>query len=146
MSDSPVVDNPVVAPIALERRSDPEVRKQMSGPAIRAFVNIVDRWGLSVDQQRTLLGLLPASTYHNYKRGEVGTLSFDLLTRISLVLGIFKALQILYPDFADRWMKLPNSNPMFAGKTPIDQLTADPSIDALYRVRRLLDARRGGWN
>jgi Protein of unknown function (DUF2384) len=146
MSDTPVVDRPGVAPIALERRSDPEVRRQMSGPAMRSFVNIVERWGLPVEQQRALLGWLPPSTYHNYKRGDVGTLSYDLLTRISLVLGIFKALQILYPAFADRWMTLPNTNPMFGGKAPIDLIVADANIDALYRVRRLLDARRGGWN
>src|SRR5262249_40652674 len=36
-------------------------------------------------------------------------------TRISLVLGCFKALRILYPDrsLADRWAHLQNSNPMF---------------------------------
>jgi hypothetical protein len=133
-------------PIALDRRSDPEVRKRMSGPAMRTFFNLAERWKLSVGERRALLGWPSESTYHNYRNGNVGTLSYDVLTRISLLIGMFKALHILYPDFADRWMRLPNSNPMFGGRPPIEWMTTDGGMDGLYRVRRLLDARRGGWN
>jgi hypothetical protein len=71
-------------------------------------------------------------------------LSFDTLTRISLVLGVYKALQILYPEqaFADRWIRMPNANPLFAGRSPIAFL-ADAGLDGLFHVRRLLDSRRG---
>ena len=138
--------SPTVEPVALERRSDPDVRKKMSGPAMRTFFNLADRWGLSVEERRALLGWPSESTYHNYRNGNVGTLSYDVLTRISLLIGMFKALHILYPDFADRWMKLPNSNPVFGGHPPIALMTADGGMDSLFRVRRLLDARRGGWN
>ena len=69
-----------------------------------------------------------------------------MLIRISLVLGIFKDLRILYPEqeLADRWVHLPNSNPLFGGR-PALILMVD-GIDGLYQVRRLLDGRRGGWN
>ena len=120
---------PVAGPVALDRRADPEVRKRMSGPAIRSFFNIAAKWDLSVDQQRALLGWPAPSTYHKYKAGDVGTLSYDSLTRISLVLGMFKALRILYPHLADRWMKLPNSNPVFGGNTPIEFITKEGGID-----------------
>jgi hypothetical protein len=133
-------------PVALERRSDPDIRKKMSAPAMRTFFHLADRWKLSVEERRALLGWPSASTYHNYRNGIVGTLSYDVLTRISLLIGMFKALPILYPDFADRWMKLPNSNPAFGGRPPIEAMTAEGGMDSLYRVRRLLDARRGGWN
>jgi hypothetical protein len=133
-------------PVALDRRSDPDVRKKMSGPAMRTFFNLADRWQLSVEERRALLGWPSESTYHNYRNGNVATLSYDVLTRISLLIGMFKALHILYPDFADRWMRLPNSNPVFGGRPPIEWLTTDGGMDGLYRVRRLLDARRGGWN
>jgi hypothetical protein len=129
-------------------RADPEVRRRLSGPAMRSFLNISDRWELTVEERRALLGWPAESTYHGYKKvGKAPTLSFDMLTRISLVLGMFKALHILYPDpkLADRWIKLPNTNPMFAGKTPM-AFMIDGGIDSLHRVRRLLDARRGGWN
>jgi hypothetical protein len=135
------------APISLDGRSDPIVRKRMSAPVMRSFFRIGQAWGLSVEEQRGLLGWPAASTYYKYKAGEVGTLSYDMLTRISLLLGIYKALHILYPDdaLADRWAKLPNSNPMFGGK-PALSLMVGGGIDGLTQTRRLLDARRGGWN
>jgi hypothetical protein len=130
-----------------DRRRDPKVRKQMSGPAIRAFFQIADAWSLSNRDQIALLGWLSDATFFKYKSGSVGTLSYDVLIRISLLLGIYKDLHILYPDdgLADRWIHLPNSNPLFGGG-PALRLMIDDGMDGLYHVRRLLDARRGGWN
>lgn len=128
-------------------RHDPDVRRRLSAPAIRTFFSVSAAWGLTVDEQRGLLGWPAPSTYHKYKTGQVGALSFDMLHRISLVLGIYKALHILYPEqqLADHWIKLGNSNPTFGGKPPLD-LMIDSGMDGLHRVRRLVDARRGGWN
>jgi len=120
----------------------------MSGPAMRAFFNVAATWRLNNEEQRALLGWPPESTFYKYKAGQVGTLSYDMLIRISLVLGIYKGLRILYPepDLADRWVvKLPNSNPLFGGSPALALMTAN-GIDGLYQVRRLLDGRRGGWN
>jgi hypothetical protein len=130
--------------IPAERRHDPEVRRRMSAPALRTFLNVAGAWGLGVDLQRALLGWPAPSTYHKYKAGQTGVLSFDTLERISLVLGIYKALHILYPDgaLADRWVQIPNSHPLFGGRPPLALMTAT-GIDGLYKVRRLLDARRG---
>jgi hypothetical protein len=137
----------VVPPTAPDQRSDPKVRRQMSGPAMRAFLNIAEAWSLTVDQQRALLGWPPESTFYKYKSGQVGTLPYDMLIRISLVLGIYKDLHILYPEagLADRWVNLPNSNPLFGGRTAL-AFMSEAGIDGLYQVRRLLDSRRGGWN
>jgi hypothetical protein len=134
-------------PISPEQRADPKVRKRLSAPALRSFFNVAEKWKLSTDDQRALLGWPPASTFFNYKKGEAGTLGYDVLIRISLVLGIFKDLHILYPDapLADRWLGLPNANPLFNGTNPI-VFMAKGGLDAMYKVRRLLDARRGGWN
>ena len=120
----------------------------MSGPAMRAFFNVAATWRLNNEEQRALLGWPPESTFYKYKAGQVGTLSYDMLIRISLVLGIYKGLRILYPepDLADRWVvKLPNSNLLFGGSPALALMTAN-GIDGLYQVRRLLDGRRGGWN
>jgi hypothetical protein len=116
----------------------------MSAPAVRSFFNIASRWELSVIEQRALLGWPATSTFHKYKAGQVGTLSYDMLVRISLVLGIYKALHILYPDrhLADRWVKLPNSNSLLGGR-PALTLMAESGVDGLLQVRRLLDGRRG---
>jgi hypothetical protein len=131
-------------PLPAADRRDPEVRRRLSGPALRAFFGIARAWQLTVAEQRALLGWPPSSTFHKYKGGEPGPLSFDTLTRISLVLGIYKSLQILYPEpaFADRWIRMPNVNPLFGGRAPIEFVT-DTGIDGLFQLRRLLDGRRG---
>jgi hypothetical protein len=133
---------PLVAP---DQRRNPKVRRELSGPALRTFFNIAQVWQLSATEQRALLGWPPESTYFKYKSGDPGTLSFDLLMRISLVLGIYKDLHILYPeaDLANRWIKLPNNNPLFGGK-PALAFLMDAGMDGLYQLRRLLDGRRGG--
>jgi len=125
-------------------RQDPAVRRRLSAPALRTFFNVARGWGLSAGEERALLGWPPTSTFHKYKSGQPGVLSFDTLTRISLVLGIYKALQMLYPEaaFADRWIRMPNANALFGGQAPIAFL-ADAGVDGLFQVRRLLDARRG---
>jgi hypothetical protein len=135
------------AAAGLQIRPDPDTRRRLSGPALRTFFHISEAWTLTVAEQRALLGWPANSTFHKYKAGRIGTLSFDTLTRISLVLGIYTSLQILYPEpeFADRWVRMPNSHQMFGGR-PALTLMVDGGIDGLHRVRRLLDGRRGGWN
>jgi hypothetical protein len=130
-----------------DRRRDPKIRRKMSGPAMRTFLNVATAWSLNVEEQRALLGWPPESTFYKHKSGDVGTLPYDMLIRISLVLGIYKDLHLLYPerDLADRWLKLPNSNPLFGGEPALVFLMSG-GMDALYQVRRLLDGRRGGWN
>ena len=130
-----------------DRWHDAEIRRQMSGPAMRTFLNIAEVWGLSTEEQRALLGWPPESTYYKYKTGQVAALPYDMLMRISLVLGIYQALQILYPEpgLADRWVKLPNSNPLFGGEPALTLMTKG-GTDGLYQVRRLLDGRRSGCN
>ena len=140
----PVRVAPTSEPVAIDRRHAAPVRQRMSGPAVRSFLNIASRWELSVGEQRALLGWPAPSTFHKYKAGHVGTLSYDMLARISLVLGIYKALHILYPDrqLADRWVKLPNTNPLFGGQPALTLMT-ESGVDGLLQVRRLLDGRRG---
>lgn len=130
-----------------DRRKDPKIRRQMSGPALRAFLNIAEAWRLSNEVSRGLLGWPPESTFFKYKAGEPGVLSYDALMRISLLIGIYKDLHILYPEegLADRWLSLPNNNPLFGGRPAIVFMT-ESGMDGLYQVRRLLDARRGAWN
>lgn len=124
--------------------ADPAERKRLSGPALRTFFNIAAAWGLTIREQRGLLGWPAASTYHKYKAGDHGALPFDMLTRLSLVLGIYKSLQVLYPEpaLADAWVRLPNSHPLFGGRPAIETMI-EGGMDGLFRVRRLLDARRG---
>ena len=63
------------------------------------------------------------------------------------MIGIYKSLQVLYPEptFADTWPRMPNSHAIFGGRPALTLMT-DGGIDGLFRVRRLLDSRRGGWS
>jgi Protein of unknown function (DUF2384) len=132
--------------IPLAQWHDPAFRERLSGPGLRTFLNIGREWGLTVEQQRILLGGVPTSTYHKWKGGAVGTLSYDQLERISLVLGIYKALKLLFADEAAglRWLKAANTDLPFTGASPLDRMLRG-SIDDLYAVRRYLDGWRGGW-
>ena len=99
-----------VTPVA--ERHDAHARRRLSAPALRAFFSLAERWRLSTDEQRALLGWPSRSTLFAWKKGQVGALPYDTLTRLSLLLGIYKALHVLYLDdaFADGWVKLRNSN------------------------------------
>lgn len=125
-------------------RRDPAVRRRLSPAALRTFFAIARAWNLSVADERALLGWPSTSTFHKYKSTQAGVLSLDTLTRISLVLGVYKALHVLYPEpaFADQWMRMPNANALFGGRSPL-AFVADAGIDGLFQLRRLLDARRG---
>ncbi len=121
-------------------------RRGLSGPALRAFFRIAEAWGLSVEEQMKLLGLTNRATLYNWRKDKGAALPKDTLERISYILGIFKALQILLPDekAADAWVRQPNMAVLFAGKSALDRMLSGQVAD-LYVVRQYLDAQRGGW-
>ncbi len=116
----------------------------LAGPALRAFFALAERWKLRVAEQRALLGDPPESTFYKWKRERDGALSHDTLERISYLLGIFKALTILFPqaERADAWLRKPNVAPTFAGKSALERMLSGNVAD-LYVVRQYLDAQRG---
>jgi hypothetical protein len=121
-------------------------RKSLSGPALRTFFRIAEAWGLAVEEQMKLLGLTNRATLYNWRKDREVALPKDTLERISYILGIFKALQILLPDekAADAWVRRPNTAALFAGKSALDRMLSGHVAD-LYVVRQYLDAQRGGW-
>ncbi|WP_136417636.1 MbcA/ParS/Xre antitoxin family protein [Herbaspirillum sp. ST 5-3] len=119
----------------------------ISAAAVRAFGNIARLWQLDLDEQLTLLGSPPRSTFYKWKKApEAAHLGRDTLERISYILGIYKALQILLPEekAADSWIRKPNTAPPFGGKSALDRMLSGNVAD-LYVVRQYLDAMRGGW-
>lgn len=133
--------------MAAQRIEAPTVdRKGLSGPALRAFFRIAELWRLSVDEQMALLGLTARSTYFKWKKNPDTMLPKDALERISYILGVYKALQILLPNeqAADEWVRRPNEAPLFAGRPALDRMLSGQVAD-LFVVRQYLDAQRGGW-
>ena len=112
--------------------------------ALRAFFRLVELWDLTMEQARLLLGRPSRATLYNWKAGRVRTVPHDTLCRISYLLGIYKALQILYrdPELADSWIK--RANAAFGGQSALERMLAGDVTD-LAAVRADLDAARGGW-
>ena len=118
-------------------------RERLSPSALKAFFNIMAVWKARDDDARALLGGISNGPYYELKK-KPRKLDADTLTRVSYLIGIFKALNILYPtELADAWVQLPNTNRIFRGATPLDFMIKG-GLPALQTVRRLLDARRGG--
>ena len=123
--------------------SDKRVQERLRS-AIPAFFKLIDAWQVRDEAARRLLGGVSNGVYYQLKRDKKKILDQDKLSRISLLLGIFKALNILYSrKLADAWINLPNSNPMFEAEAPLAYIIRG-GVPALVRVRQLLDARRGG--
>jgi hypothetical protein len=121
--------------------------RDLSVAGLRAFFNIAKDWGLNTESQMVLLGTPGRSTFFKWKSApDTADLKRDTLERLSYILGIYKALQILLPDTAaaDAWVKKPNSAPLFGGKSALDRMLGGNVAD-LLAVRHYLDARRGGW-
>lgn len=136
-------------PILDSSRFAPARRRQLSGPGLRTFLRIADEWRLSEQERLRVLGLPGRSTFHGWvakaRDGGDITLSVDELIRISAVLGIYKALKIIFlrDEDAARWLRSPNSGPSFGGQTPLSLVTSGTQ-DTIMLVRRHLDAWRGG--
>lgn len=120
----------------------------LGGAGLRTFFRIAKIWKLTEEQQLRLLGLTVRSTLFAWKskaaNGPV-KLGPDTLERLGNLVGIWKALAILFPqdEIADRWIHSPNDNFPFMGDSPMNLMQF--SMEGLAQVRRHLDARRGGW-
>ncbi|MCL2661657.1 MAG: MbcA/ParS/Xre antitoxin family protein [Acidobacteriaceae bacterium] len=118
-------------------------RARLSPAALRGYFAIIEKWTLDPDAGAALLGGIPRATFYKLKKTPA-TLTQDGLTRISYVVGIYKALNILLPArHADAWMARPNHDALFGGRAPL-QYVIHGGIPALARVRSMLDAVRGG--
>lgn len=120
--------------------SDPQIRSEYSRSALAGFAAIMKAWAVRDEDATALIGgILPAS-YEAIKSGKYAeTISQDQLTRISYLIGIYKALHILLPkDIADTWMIRPNDNHMFGGIAPL-AFCLKEGLPGLAKVRRLLD-------
>jgi hypothetical protein len=137
----PATRYPLPAPPDLGDRAE---RERLSPAALKAFFNITARWSVKDEDARGLLGGVTNGPFYELKRNPGKVLDTDRLTRISYLVGIFKALNILHGKaLADAWVQLPNTNPIFGGRTPLAYMLRG-GLPAMQVVRRLLDARRAG--
>lgn len=128
---------------------NPDNARATSSVAAKAMIRLAAQWGLTEAQLATLMSL-SVPTIQRWKKqvrasGQLATtLGPDTLDRISYLLGIYKALHLLFSDDdqANGWIKRANSNPTFAGITPLDYMLQG-HMHHLSHVRRHLDGWRG---
>lgn len=123
---------------------------RLSAAALLNFFGITEEWGLTSREQMILLGKPAKSSFYRMKEFYEGKsskpvrLTHDTLERVSYVMGIYKALNILLPQpvQAATWIRKPNQAPLFAGKSAMDVMLQGRVTD-LSDVRRYLDSERG---
>lgn len=144
-----ILEVPPVAGHSFDRSpdlTDPNARERLSATAIKAFVKIAGRWDLTESQARGLLGGIASSTFHAWKtEPKKQKLTQDTLVRISLVIGIYKALHMYFgEEWADRWVTLGNRGSLFAGSAPVEYMIRQGQ-PGMLQVRRMLDAWHGAY-
>lgn len=120
------------------------ISDQEAAASFRAVINLLQRWDVT-DEQASLLLDVPARTLARWKADRApGRLGRDGKSRLSNLLGIHKALRIIFrePQRSYGWVKAPNQ--AFGGRSALDVMLGGELTD-LMRVRRYLDAERGGW-
>lgn len=133
------------APESLVDFNSVEERKRLSPASLVMFFNLVNVWKVPDDEAKLLLGGITNAQFRRLKTNPKGTtLSIDQMFRVSYLLGIVKALGDLHGErLADEWVRLPNKNGLFAGRTPLEYMVAG-GLPAIMSVRKLLDARCEG--
>lgn|SRR5690554_2488872 len=116
--------------------------KATSQTALKVFFNITRSWGLKAQEERILLGEPATSTFYKWRNGEATALSRDTLERISYIMGIYKALRLLFPteEQASAWPQKPSRD--FGNESAVSVMLKG-SITNLAYVRRYLDGMRG---
>lgn len=112
--------------------------------AWKALKQLMERFDFTKDEALRLMGDMPSSSYYKGISTLEGKLSRDEKERISLLLGIYKNLRILFIDSkqALSWINRENQLFPFNGMKPRDYLL-EGSLLRLADVRRFLDFWRG---
>ena len=109
----------------------------------RAALNLFRKWELTDEQAATLLDM-PVRTYRRWKAEGPGRISRDGCARLSNLMGIHKALRIIFAETARGYRWIRAANQAFDGASALDVMLGGELTD-IMRVRRYLDAERGGW-
>lgn len=116
----------------------------MDAVALKAYRRLAAFWGLGNDEAAALADTRER-TWTRIKKDEwKGELSQDQRLRLSALVGLYKGLHLYFSDdLADRWVKLPNTGPVFRGATPLRYMI-DGGLPAILKSRDYVDALRGG--
>ncbi len=110
----------------------------------RTIVNIFACWRVNDVDAAIVLGGISAKTFRRWKDGEFGRVNRDLADRMSNLLGIHKALRIIFADPQTGYGWIKSVNDTLNEKSPLDVMKMG-GMEDIVRMRRYLDSVRGGW-
>ena len=136
---------PVLMKVASDARpfSSEPLTDEEAAAMFRAGLNLFRLWGVTDDQAARILDL-PQRTFARWKAGQIGRIGRDGKALLSNLMGIHKALKIIFRDATRGYAWIKASNAAFGGVSALDVMLGGELTD-LMRVRRYLDAERGGW-
>jgi Protein of unknown function (DUF2384) len=119
------------------------VTQEEAAAMFRAVMKLLTLWE-ATDEQAAVLLDMPLRTFRRWKAGDIGRIDRDGAARLSNLVGIHKALRIIFrePQRGYAWVKATNA--AFGGRSALEVMLGGELTD-LMRVRRYLDAERGGW-
>ena len=122
--------------------TDEEFGTALLAPALRTFFRLAEEWQLSEVEQCMLLGQPACSELKAWQRGEIASANDQTLGRISYLLGIYKAINLLLqdPTRARDWLRAPNDAPLLGGRSALDMMLSGDVAD-LATIRAYLDAQ-----
>lgn len=127
-----------------------EINPSLSGPGLRTFEAVCDRWGLAPDERRRLLGDPLPDLYRDWHRLASQRLDHDLalpqdaLQRIAAVLAIHSSVATLYQGEELEWLRGRFDTPPFDGHPPLALITSG-RLEDLVAVLDWLAAAGQGW-
>lgn len=110
----------------------------------RAIINLFAKWGVKDAGAAIILGGISTKTVQRWRDGDYGRVSRDMADRMSNLLGIHKALRIVFSDLQRGYDWINARNKVFGDKSALDVLRRG-GMEDLIRIRRYLDSVRGGW-
>ncbi len=127
------------------QRTPPNSRiDALAAPGLRTFFRIAEAWSRDEQEQMRVLGISGLTLLRDWRGGSLSASNEETLERISLVFGIFKAINTLLPDAAcaDAWMRAPNKAPLLHGQTAVGFIVGG-DLERLRALRAYLDAEIG---
>lgn len=130
--------------VPVPKVADPHFSAEEAAAMLRAVIRLFDKWELSDNQAGILLGGISTRTFARWRQSAPNVIGVDLCFRLSNLLGIHKALRILFrqPERGYRWIHKPNK--AFQNQSALAVMLAGQITD-LMRVRHYLDAQRSPW-
>lgn len=132
-----------VAPDSKGRPEDLFADTYTAEVAAEVYALIVEAWKLGDSDAERLLDV-DSKTWMRIKSGKWnGLLDREQLMRISAIIGLHEALHSCFnEELANRWVKRPNTGPMFSGRKPLDVMIED-GLPTMIKARDYMGALLG---